>query len=286
MNVLFAPDARWGYFPSFSAGWIVSEESFFPKNNLVDNLKIRASYTQLGDDSANGINGFDYLSGYGAQSTYLFGQNESLTTIRTLGEVNPFLTWELMTMYKADVELTFLEGRVQFEADYFYRKRENILSTDQRSVAAEGGFVLPLSNINVSDDRGIEFFAQYQQNIGGLTFDIAPNLTLAKEKYLVRRDLEEYTDPDNIRINGREGQWVNRRFGYLSDGIFMSQDEINDHSIIQDGNGNLTLRPGDIKYLDLDKNDTINFRDQDVIGYEGNITELSYGLNISATYKN
>ena len=285
-NVLFAPDARWGYFPSFSAGWIVSEESFFRKNNLIDNLKIRVSYTQLGDDSANGINGFDYLSGYGAQSTYLFGQNESLTTIRTLGEVNPFLTWELMTMYNAAVELTFFEGRVQFEADYFYRKRENILSIDQRSIAAEGGFVLPLSNINVSDDRGIELYAQFQQNIGGLTFDIAPNLTFAKEKYIVRRDLEEFTDPDDIRINGREGQWVNRRFGYLSDGIFMSQDEINDHSIIQDGNGNLTLRPGDIKYLDLDNNDTINFRDQDVIGYAGNIPELSYGLNISATYKN
>ena len=65
----------------------------------------------------------------------------------------------------------------------------------------------------------------------------------------------------------------------------MSQDEINDHKVIQDGNGNLTIRPGDIKYVDLDGNDTINFRDQDVIGYAGNMLYLSYGINISAKYK-
>ena len=284
-NVLFAPDARWGYFPSFSAGWIVSDELFFPKNNLIDNLKIRASYTQLGDDSANGITGFDYLSGFEAQSTYLFDENESQTTIRTIGEVNPFLTWELMTMYNLGFELALWQGRIQFEADYFYRNRENILSIDQRAVAAEGGFELPLSNINVSNDRGIELFLQFQQQIRDITIDIAPNFTLAREKFVIRRDLEEYTDPDDIRINGREGQWVNRRFGYLSDGLFMSQDEINDHKVIQDGNGNLTIRPGDIKYVDLDGNDTINFRDQDVIGYAGNMPELSYGINISAKYK-
>ena len=83
-----------------------------------------------------------------------------------------------------------------------------------------------------------------------------------------------------------EGQWVNRRLGYLSDGIFMSQEEINNHSVIQDGNGNLTLRPGDIKYRDLDQNDTINFRDQDVIGYASNMPEVTYGMGIIVNYKN
>ena len=85
-------------------------------------LKIRTSYTQLGDDSANGITGFDYLSGFEAQSTYLFDENESQTTIRTIGEVNPFLTWELMTMYNLGFELALWQGRIQFEADYFLPK--------------------------------------------------------------------------------------------------------------------------------------------------------------------
>ena len=189
-------------------------------------------------------------------------------------------------MYNFGVEASFLQGRLEFEADLFYRKRENILSNDQKSVAKEGGFELPLTNINVSDDRGIELLAVYQQNVGSFNFEVSPNVSYGKEKYIVRRDLEDFTDPDNIRIYGKEGEWVNRRIGYISDGIFMSQDEINNHSVIQDGNGNLILRPGDIKYKDLDGNDTINFRDQNLIGYASNMPELSYGMNFSVKNKN
>ena len=285
-NVLFAPQRRWGYFPSFSFGWITSDEPFFPSNETLSSLKLRASFSQLGDDTANGINGFDYLSGYEAQTTYLFGENIAETTIRTLGEVNPFLTWEVMTMYNIGLETSFLQGRIEFEADYFYRKRENILSNDQKSVAKEGGFELPLTNINVSDDRGIELSALIQQRVGEFRFELSPNFSFAKEKFIIRRDLEDFIDSDYIRIYGKEGQWVNRRFGYLSDGIFMSQDEINNHPVIQDGNGNLILRPGDIRYKDLDGNDTINFRDQDVLGYASNMPEVTYGLGFSTSYKN
>ena len=284
-NVLFAPETRWGYFPSISFGWIISEEPFFNANQNTT-LKIRSSFSQLGDDTANGISGFDYLTGYETNSTYLFGDNISETTIRTLGEVNPFLTWEKMTMYNLGLEATFFKGQLQVETDVFYRKRENILSNDQQSVANEGGYDLPLTNINISDDRGIELSAMYQQKMGEFKIDIAPNFSVGKEKFVVRRDIEDFTDSDYKRIYGREGQWVNRRFGYLSDGIFMSQDEINNHPTIQDGNGNLLLSPGDIKYKDLDGNDTINFRDQDVIGYASNMPEINYGINLSASYKN
>ena len=284
-NVLFSPSNRWGYFPSFSLGWIVSEEPFFSNGENIS-LKLRTSYSQMGDDTANGINGFDYLAGYQSQNIYLFGQNNASTTIRTLGEVNPFLSWEVITMYNLGVESSFLQGRLQLELDFFYRKRENILSIDQKSVASEGGFNLPLTNINESDDRGLELSAIFQQNIGKFRLELAPNFAIGKEKFLIRNDLEKFSDPDYIRIYGREGQWVNRRLGYLSDGIFMSQEEINNHSVIQDGNGNLTLRPGDIKYRDLDQNDTINFRDQDVIGYASNMPEVTYGMGISVNYKN
>ena len=284
-NVLFAPETRWGYFPSISFGWIISEEPFFNANQSTT-LKIRSSFSQLGDDTANGISGFDYLTGYETNSTFLFGDNISETTIRTLGEVNPFLTWEKMTMYNLGLEATFFKGQLQLETDIFYRKRENILSNDQQSVANEGGYDLPLTNINISDDRGIEVSAVYQQKIGEFKIDIAPNFAIGKEKFVVRRDIEDFTDLDYKRIYGREGEWVNRRFGYLSDGIFMSQDEINNHPTIQDGNGNLLLNPGDIKYKDLDGNDTINFRDQEVIGYASNMPEINYGINLSASYKN
>jgi TonB-linked SusC/RagA family outer membrane protein len=118
-NVLFAPETRWGYFPSISFGWIISEEPFFNANQSTT-LKIRSSFSQLGDDTANGISGFDYLTGYETNSTFLFGDNISKTTIRTLGEVNPFLTWEKMTMYNLGLEATFFKGQLQLETDIFY----------------------------------------------------------------------------------------------------------------------------------------------------------------------
>ena len=151
------------------------------------NLKLRTSYSQLGDDSANGISGFDYLTGYETNTTYLFGDNISETTIRTLGEVNPFLTWEKMTMYNLGLEATFFKGQLQVETDFFYRKRENILSNDNQAVADEGGYDLPLTNINISDDRGIELSAVYQQKIGDLKIDIAPNFSIGKEKFVNKR---------------------------------------------------------------------------------------------------
>ena len=189
-------------------------------------------------------------------------------------------------MYNLGLEATFFKGQLQVETDFFYRKRENILSNDNQAVADEGGYDLPLTNINISDDRGIELSAVYQQKIGDLKIDIAPNFSIGKEKFVVRKDIEDFEDLDYKRIYGREGEWVNRRFGYFSDGIFMSQDEINNHQVIQDGNGNLLLNPGDIKYKDLDGNDTINFRDQGVIGFAGGMPEMNFGMNLRASYKN
>ena len=129
-------------------------------------------------------------------------------------------------MYNLGLEATFFKGQLQVETDFFYRKRENILSNDNQAVADEGGYDLPLTNINISDDRGIELSAVYQQKIGDLKIDIAPNFSIGKEKFVVRKDIEDFEDLDYKRIYGREGEWVNRRFGYFSDGIFMSQDEI------------------------------------------------------------
>ena len=92
-------------------------------------------------------------------------------------------------MYNLGLEATFFKGQLQVETDFFYRKRENILSNDNQAVADEGGYDLPLTNINISDDRGIELSAVYQQKIGDLKIDIAPNFSIGKEKFVVRKIL-------------------------------------------------------------------------------------------------
>jgi len=285
-NVLFAPETRWGYFPSFSAGWVISREPFMENSSLFDNLKVRASYSQLGDDSANGLNGFDYLSGYQQGGVYILGNNAAQPRISTLGLANPLLTWEEITLYNFGLEATFLDGRLRFEADVFYRNREGLLGQNLRDIPSTFGANLPLVNLNSRNNRGVEFLVSYQQRIGQVRLTVSPNVTFARAKWGDVFDQEDFDDPDQERISGRQDQWVNRNFGYVTNGIFMSQEQIDAHPIDQDESGNTTLRPGDIIYQDLNGDGVINFRDQDLIAYASGNPELVYGMGINLTYKN
>lgn len=286
-NVLFSPERRWGYFPSVSAGWVISREPFMANSNTFDMLKVRGSYSQLGDDSANGLSGFDYLGGFQqVNSIYLLGNNSAQPRIATLGLTNPLLTWEEITLYNFGLEASFLEGRLAVEADVFYRNREGLLGQNLRDIPSTFGADLPLVNLNSRNNRGIELLVNYQQVIGEVKLNISPNFTLARAKWGEVFDQENFEDPDQNRINGREGQWVNRNFGYISDGIFMSQEEIENHPVDQDEQGNSTLRPGDIKYIDINEDGIINFRDQEEIAFSSGNPEMIYGLNLSATYRN
>lgn len=287
-NVLFSPETRWGYFPSFSAGWVLSEESFMNIGNggPLDFLKLRASYSQLGDDTANGLNGFDYLTGYELQNPIILGDNVAEPTIRTRGLTNPLLTWEEMTVYNIGVEARFWNGKLSLEAELFYRKREGIIAQNIEAVPSTFGADLPVVNINSQENQGIEISAVYQERFGDFRLELAPNFSLAQARWLDVRSQEAFEDPDQKRLFELDGQRVNRRVGYLSDGIFMSQAEIDNHPVVQDDNENSTLRPGDIRYIDRDGDGVITFRDQDEIAFATGIPEIVYGMNVGLQYKN
>ncbi len=285
-NVLFAPETRWGYFPSVSAGWVISREPFMANTTLFDRLKIRASYSQLGDDSADGLDGFDYLSGYSQGGVYILGNNAAQPRIATLGLANPALTWEEITLYNFGVEASFLEGRLTFETDIFYRDRTGLLGQNLRDIPSTFGADLPLVNLNSRNNRGIEFLLSYQQRIGDLRLTVSPNFTFARAKWGDVFDQEAFDDPEQERINGRSGQWVNRNFGYVTDGIFMTQEDIEGHPVDQDGLDNSTLRPGDFKYKDLNGDGVLNFSDQEVIAFASGNPEMVYGMGLNLNYKN
>jgi TonB-linked SusC/RagA family outer membrane protein len=285
-NVLFAPQTRWGYFPSFSAGWVLSEENFMKSNKTFDFMKLRLAYSQLGDDTANGLEGFDYLTGYDLSGIYLFDQGVGFPRLTTRGLVNPLLSWEILTMYNLGLEASVLNGRLTFEAELFYRKRDGIIDVNIQDIPSTFGAELPVVNINSQDSRGLELSAFYKQNVGKFKLDFAPNFSFAKSKWINVKSQENYADPDLQRINGLSGNWVNRRFGYVSDGLFMTKEEVSSHKVIQDGNDNKTLRPGDIRYKDLNDDGVIDYKDQDLIGFAAGIPEMMIGLNIGVEYKN
>lgn len=287
-NVLFSPENRWGYFPSFSAGWVISEESFMnlKAGGTLDFLKLRASFSQLGDDTANGLNGFDYLTGYSLQSPIILNEGTAFPTIRTRGLVNPLLTWEEMTVANIGLEARFWSGKLSLEAELFYRKRDGIIAQNIEDVPSTFGADLPVVNLNSQENRGIELSALFQQRMGDFKLILAPNFSLARSTWLEVKSQEDFDDPDQIRLFELDGRKVNRSVGYLSDGIFMSQAEIDNHPVIQDDNENQTLRPGDIKYIDRDGDGAITFRDQDDIGYARGIPEMVYGMDVGLEYKN
>lgn len=281
----FPEDSRWGFFPSVSAGWRLSEESFI-KDNIawIDNLKLRTSYSKAGNDN---VEAFKYLTGYeiltGTSQVYVFG-SDVYRRIRTTGLPNPNITWLDMTSYNLGLDGTFLRGMFGFEFDLFYRVTDNIFGQPLETYPSTFGAQLPQLNINSTDDRGFELTLTHRNKVGNdFSYSVAGSVSLAREKYK-RWSESPYDDPDEIRIYQNTGNYTNRWIGYLSDGIFMSQDEIDNHTVDQDQAGNTTLRPGDIKYLDINNDSIIDWRDQDEIGY-GTFPDLTYGLNLEMQYK-
>ncbi|MEX1239830.1 MAG: TonB-dependent receptor, partial [Cyclobacteriaceae bacterium] len=281
----FSPDSRWGFFPSVSAGWRIAEESFIKDNvTWIDDLKIRASYSMSGNDN---VEAFKYLTGYeilgATSSVYVFG-SDVYRLIRNTGLANPDITWLDMTTYNVGLDATFLNGLIGIEFDLFQRVTDNIFGKPQNAYPSTFGAILPELNINTTEDRGFELTLSHRKNIGqNLNYSVAFMGSLAREKYKSWSE-SAYDDADEIRIYQRTGKYSNRWIGYLSDGIFMDQSEIDSHPVNQDQADNSTLRPGDIKYIDLNSDGLIDWRDQDEIGY-GEFPDVSYGVNLQVQYK-
>ncbi len=279
----YPEDTRWGFFPGVSLGWRISEESFIKDHtSAIDNLKLRLSYGQIGNDRAGGQ--YEYLTGYVIMpnSMYIFG-NTLGTSIRSTGLANPDITWETMTIYNAGMDVALWKRLVGMEVDVFYRKRAGILAYPVKSFPSTFGAPLPMQNLNSQDDRGFELVLTHYNKIGDFTYSVRGNFSYARSKW-IHYEESEYTDPDEIRIYKKSGKWTNRWIGYVSNGIFMSQDEIDNLTVDQDQHGNTTLRPGDIRYVDLNNDSIIDWHDQKIIGY-GPDPDIIFGLTLNVEYK-
>lgn len=281
----FPSNSRWGTFPSVSAAWQISEEAFIKDNaSWIDHIKLRASYSQTGNDR---VDAFRYLAGYQIMTdpsdVYLFGSN-IYRQIRTTGLPNNNITWLDNTSYNIGLETSFANGLLEFEFDWFYRITDNIFAQPIDSYPSTFGAVLPELNLNSTDDRGFELRLTHNKNMGNsFRYNVTGQVSYARQKY--RKWAENpYDDPDEIRIFKRTGNYTNRWIGYKADGLFMTQAEIENHPIDQDQANNVTLRPGDIRYIDINGDNVIDWRDQDQIGY-GTFPDLTYALNIRFDYK-
>ncbi len=278
----FPPSKRWGYFSGVSAGWRISEESFFKDNiSTINNLKLRASYGILGSDNTGNfqfLTGFTYPSG-----NYVIGGNVVSNGFVSSGTLNPFITWETSKTFNFGMDISLWNQLIEIEADIFNRDRDGLLATRALQLPITFGATLPSENLNSDNTKGFEILMRHNNSIGSVRYNIQANVAFTKSKW-THVEEREFTSQYDTWRNSTESRWKNRYMGLKAIGQFQSVDELN-NSPVQDGKQNSTLRPGDIKFEDFNGDGVINLQDHQPLG-RGTEPELNYGLGMSLGWKN
>ncbi|MDP1817503.1 MAG: TonB-dependent receptor [Leadbetterella sp.] len=278
----FPTKSRYGFFPGFMAGWVVSEENFMKDQNVFSFLKLRGSWGQLGNDQVNLPNSttpatYQYLSTYGFRS-YILGDAEQKTLFETRLP-NENITWEVASNSNVGLEGQLMNGKVFFEMDYFSNYRSKILWFKNASVPQSTGITLPAQNIGEVSNKGFDFNIGYRGGKGDFKYNFSVNGGYAKNKI-------EFWDeaPGAPEWQRTTGKPMNTFQAYLYDGVFKDQADIDartvDYSAIVK-----TLRPGDMKYQDYNGDGKITPDDQ-VRTDNTTLPLFQGGVNLGGQYKN
>jgi TonB-linked SusC/RagA family outer membrane protein len=279
----FNKEKRFGFFPSVSLGWTLSEEAFWKSSfPSVDFLKFRGSIGEVGNDKLGNMNYF-YQNTYGNGSVYNFGTANMASNTTGYWETqlgNPFVTWERSMKGNVGVDARFLQ-KFKFTVDYFHEYRYDILAKRNTFSQTLGvNYALPAENIGIVRNQGVEFEFGYNDRFGDVRFWVDANVTYAKNKI---EYMDEILYPDEFSYKQRTGLPVGSRFGYLVDGFYQSWEEINDPSTPINLLGN--SQPGDLKFVDRNGDGIINDYDFGFIGY-GKVPLLTGGVTLGTSYKN
>ena len=285
----YAVEGRWGYFPSISFGWRISQEDFMKDSPTWNNLKLRASYGLMGNDA---VSNFDYLTGYNISSGFYMFDGKPFPIISSAGLANRLVTWETMKIANIGIEGTLWNGGLGFELDVFYRLREDILALPDSDIPFHFGASLPKTNLNSRDNRGFDLMLKHKGKIGNVSYNINPMVSFSRGKYVSWEENILPTDgadgAANATYNNRyvlTGNWDDRQWGYQTNGFFTSQSQIDNHPVDIDGAGNVTLIVGNLIKIDQNGDGLIDWRDQVVIG-QGGMPKWNYSTNMGAKYKN
>lgn len=278
----FIKDKRWGFFPSASIGWRMSEESFIKENptfSFVDNFKIRTSYGKLGDDDAAA---WLYLSGYDFSTDgYFFGGNFVKGVTSKFSNRN--ITWYTAKTFDVGFDLDLWNGLLGVSFDYFNRNRDGLLEKPQTNIPGTVGIDLPKENLNSDRTRGIELVLTHRNKVGkDLTYYVNANISSTRT---MRRHWEE-TRAGNSYENWRNAQsdrYTDIWWGKDYWGQFNNYDQIYNHPV-NTGGGNQQLVPGDYYYKDWNGDGVIDRKDERPIATR-NLPFINFGVTIGADWR-
>lgn len=275
----FADGHRWGLFPSVSAGWRITEESFWKNsslNEVINNLKLRLSYGVLGNQN---------IGVYPYQQTYTLGHDTPLGNPASLQSGvymasynNPEITWEKTSIADVGIDFALFNSALTGTIDYFYKYTSDILAPVE--VSSLIGRSVGQSNVGAVSNKGIEVTLTYNGKIGkDFRFSVSPNFTWVKNA------VEKLSNGATEEINNNRivGQPLGIIYGYETEGLFVDQNEIDNapEQLV----GKSDLKPGYIRYKDLDGDNQVDANnDRKVLG--STTPKFYYGMTITANYKN
>jgi len=272
----FAKGRRFGFFPAFSAGWRISQESFMERtSDWLSNLKLRASYGQGGNDNANNQRFLYEQKWSQIGNDYYFG-NSGVTGIFEQQYPNYLVTWERAHKYNVGLEFGFFNNALSGNIDFFWEKRNNILAEYQTRPLWFGS-TSALGNLGKTENKGFEIELHYSNMIGNdFKYNIGATYSHAKNKITEMNEPAGKTD-----YRKRTGHVINQYFGLVADG-FVTKADIDGGNLPVSTFGD--VKPGDLKYRDMNKDGFIDERDDTFIGYS-DIPENTYAINLGAEWK-
>ncbi len=275
----FGPDNRWGMFPSVSAAWNVSNESFFKNVNFISNMKIRGSWGQSGNQD---IGNYPYSSlVLTGQRVYSFG--DQIATGATIVETgNSNIKWETTTQTNIGLDMSFWKDRFTFIADVFRKQTDDVLV--RVPVPQAGGSENPpYVNAGSIENKGIELALIYKNRVKEFRYNIGANISLVRNQVLSIAGsapiLGGFGLSDGPLTKTEAGYPIGSFYLYKMVGIFQTQAEI-DKSPFQTGD----TRPGDVKFADINGDGKIDDKDRIHVGNP--FPNFTYGFNFNATWKN
>lgn len=272
----FRPENRWGYFPSVSGAWRLSEEPFMEgAKHVINNLKLRASYGTLGNQNLAGNDAENYYPTSPNLATGTISMNDLFYPLVTLNTMaNPDIKWETTTVTDVGFDLS-LFGKLNVTADWYRKMTDGILMT--LDISAMYGFNAPYQNAGKVRNTGWELGVSYANKWRDFSFGVSANISDVKNEIVDMRGVSKST---GVLIN-KEGYSVGSIYALQSMGLIQSQEEAD--WINKNCPQFNTVHPGDIRYEDVDGNDKITADDVTVVG--STIPRYTYSMNLTFGWK-
>ena len=277
----FGASNRYGNFPSLAVGWNVDQENFLKDSKLISGLKLRASWGQLGNQDIGNYSNQTVVS---TNSRYFFGADAlaPAAVVNSLG--NPNLRWERTTQSNIGVDLSFLQNKITFTADYWIKNTDGILV--RTPISTVTGFARdsgPYQNAAELQNKGLEFLLGYRGSKGELKYGVSANLSAVRNKVISLGagtsiiNLLENVYYSGTFVRTMPGLPMSHFYGHISDGIFQTQAEINAHAK-QPG-----AKPGDVRFRDINGDGVVDANDRTNIGDPW--PNFDYGFAGDASFK-